>query len=89
MRVCRDTKCLSANKHADQSMDCDRQVVLENRGYRSATWRTLRALQRVQGAKEIWGTAMEVAIEKARRNKNETSGEDSTMIDVREVERSF
>ena len=38
---------------------------------------------------EIWGAAMEVAIEKARRNKNKTSGEDSTMIDVREVERSF
>ena len=36
-------------------IDCDRQVVLENRGYRSATWRTLRALQKVQGAKEIWG----------------------------------
>jgi ribonuclease HI len=36
-------------------MDCDRQVALENRGYRSATWRTLRALQKVQGAKEIWG----------------------------------
>ena len=33
----------------------DRQVVLENRGYRSATWRTLRALQKVQGVKEIWG----------------------------------
>ena len=30
-----------------------------------------------------------MAIEKARRNKNKTSGEDSTMIDVREVERSF
>ncbi len=38
---------------------------------------------------EIWGAAKEVTIEKARRNKNKTSGEDSTMIDVREVERSF
>ena len=38
---------------------------------------------------EIWGAAKEVAIEQARRNKNKTSGEDSTMIDVREVERSF
>jgi hypothetical protein len=38
---------------------------------------------------EIWGAAKETAIEKARRNKNKTSGEDSTMIDVREVERSF
>ena len=38
---------------------------------------------------EIWGAAMEVAMEKARRNKNKTSGEDSTMIDAREVERSF
>ena len=38
---------------------------------------------------EIWGAAKEVVIEKARRNKNKTSGEDSTMIDVREVERSF
>ena len=36
-------------------IDCDRQVVLENRGYRSATCRTLRSLQKVQGAKEIWG----------------------------------
>ena len=36
-------------------MDCDRQVVLENRGYRSATWRTLRALQKLHGAEEIWG----------------------------------
>ena len=35
------------------------------------------------------GVANEVVIEKARRNKNKTSGEDSTMIDVREVERSF
>ena len=34
-------------------IDCDRKVVLENRGYRSATRRTLRALQKVQGAKEI------------------------------------
>jgi hypothetical protein len=33
----------------------DRQVVLESGGYRSATWRTLRALQQVHGAKEIWG----------------------------------
>ena len=38
---------------------------------------------------EIWGAAMEVAMEKARRNKHKTSGEDSTMIDAREVERSF
>ena len=40
---------------------------------------------------EIWGAAKEVAIEKdgRKRNKNKTSGEDSTMIDVREVERSF
>ena len=30
-----------------------------------------------------------MAIDKTRRNKNKTSGEDSTMIDVREVERSF
>jgi hypothetical protein len=35
--------------------DCDRQVVLESGGYRSATWRTLRALQQVHGAEEIWG----------------------------------
>ena len=38
---------------------------------------------------EIWGAVKEVLIEKARRKKNKTSGEDSTMIDVREVERSF
>jgi hypothetical protein len=38
---------------------------------------------------EIWGAVKETVIEKARRNKNRTSGEDSTMIDVREVERSF
>ena len=38
---------------------------------------------------EIWGSAKEVVIEKARRNKKKTSVEDSTMIDVREVERSF
>ncbi len=36
-------------------LDCDRQVVLENRGHRSSTWRTLRALQKVLGAEEIWG----------------------------------
>ncbi len=35
-------------------MDCDRQVVLESDGYRSTTWRTLRALQQVHGAEEIW-----------------------------------
>jgi pantothenate kinase len=33
-------------------MDCDRQVVLESGGYRSAT--TLRALQQVYGTEEIW-----------------------------------
>ena len=38
---------------------------------------------------EIWGAAKEVVIEKARRNKNKTLGEDLTMIDIREVERSF
>ena len=42
-----------------------------------------------EDTEEIWGPVKEVAIEKARRNKNKTSGEDSTMIDVREVERSF
>ena len=36
-------------------IDCERQVVWENRGYRSATWSTLRSLQKVQGTKEIWG----------------------------------
>jgi hypothetical protein len=36
-------------------MDCDRKVVLESGGYRSATWRTVRALQQVHGAEEIWG----------------------------------
>jgi hypothetical protein len=36
-------------------MDCDRQVVLESGGYRSAAWRTIRALQQVHGAEEIWG----------------------------------
>ena len=35
-------------------LDCDRQVVLENRGYRSATWHTLRSLQKVHGSEEIW-----------------------------------
>ena len=38
---------------------------------------------------EIWGAAKEVAIEKVRRNKDRTSGGDSTLIDVGEVERSF
>ncbi len=38
---------------------------------------------------EIWGVAKETVIEKARRNKNKTSGEDSTMIEAREVEKSF
>ena len=36
-------------------LDCERQMVLESKGYRSATWRTLRALQRIHGAEEIWG----------------------------------
>jgi hypothetical protein len=36
-------------------MACDRQVVSESGGYRSATWRTLRALQQVHSAEEIWG----------------------------------
>jgi len=35
-------------------MDCDRQMVLESKGYRSATWCTLRALQKKYGAEEIW-----------------------------------
>ncbi len=36
-------------------MDYDRQMVLESKGYRSATWRTLRVLQKIYGAEEIWG----------------------------------
>jgi hypothetical protein len=38
---------------------------------------------------EIWGAVREVSIEKVRRNKDRTSGGDSTVIDVGEVERSF
>ena len=38
---------------------------------------------------EIWGSVKELAIEKVRRNKNRTSGGNSTVIDVGEVERSF
>ena len=38
---------------------------------------------------EIWEAAKEVAIEKVRRNKDRTSGGDSTVIDVGEVEKSF
>ena len=37
-----------------EKMDCDRQVVLESGGYRSATWRILRTLQQVHGSEEIW-----------------------------------
>jgi hypothetical protein len=36
-------------------MDCDREVVLERRGYRSTTWCTLRALHQVHGEEQIWG----------------------------------
>ena len=35
---------------------------------------------------EIWEDAKEVVIEKVRRNKDRTSGGDSTMIDAGEVE---
>jgi hypothetical protein len=38
---------------------------------------------------EIWEAATEVAIEKVRRNKDRTSGGDSTVINVGEVEKSF
>ncbi len=42
---------------------------------------------------EIWETLKEVVIEKVRRNKDRTSGGDSTVIDwiidVGEVEKSF
>ncbi len=38
---------------------------------------------------EIWEAAKEVVIEKVRRDKDRTSGGDSTVIDVGEVERSF
>ena len=38
---------------------------------------------------EIWEAVKEVAIEKVRRNKDRTSGGDSTVIDVGEVEKSF
>ena len=38
---------------------------------------------------EFVSKGTEISLGKARRNKNKTSGEDSTMIDVREVERSF
>jgi hypothetical protein len=36
-------------------IDYDRQVVLESKGYRSVTWCTLRVLQKLHGAEEIWG----------------------------------
>ena len=38
---------------------------------------------------EICETVKEVAIEKVIRNKDRTSGGDSTVIDVGEVEKSF
>ncbi len=38
---------------------------------------------------EIWETVREVTIEKVRRNKDRTSGGDSSVIDVGEVEKSF
>ena len=38
---------------------------------------------------EIWEDAKEVVIEKVRRNKDRTSGGDSTVIDMEEVEKSF
>ena len=38
---------------------------------------------------EIWETVKEVVIEKVRRNKDRTSGGDSTVIDVGEVEKPF
>jgi hypothetical protein len=36
-------------------IDCDRQVVLESKGYRSATWSPLRSLQKIHGTEEVWG----------------------------------
>ena len=38
---------------------------------------------------EIWEDGKEVTIEKVKRNKDRTSGGDSTVIDVGEVEKSF
>ena len=38
---------------------------------------------------EIWESAKEVEIEKARRNKNRASGRDSLLIHEEEVEKSF
>jgi hypothetical protein len=38
---------------------------------------------------KIWETPKEVVIEKVKRNKDRTSGGESTVIDVGEVERSF
>ena len=38
---------------------------------------------------EIWESVKEEVIEKVRRNKDRTSGGDSTVIDVGEVEKSF
>ena len=38
---------------------------------------------------EIWEDVKEVVMEKVRRNKNRTSGEDSILIDEEEVEKSF
>ena len=44
-----------------------------------------------EDTEEIWEAAKEVVIEKVRRNKDRTSGGDSTVIeiDVGEVEKSF
>ena len=37
---------------------------------------------------EIWESVKEMTIEKVRRNKNRSSGGDSILIDVEEVEKS-
>ena len=42
-----------------------------------------------EDTEEIWGAVKEVVIEKVRRNKNRTSGGDSTLMDVGEVEKFF
>ena len=42
-----------------------------------------------EDTEEIWETVKQVTIEEVRRNRDRTSGGDSTVIDVREVERSF
>ena len=57
--------------------------------FKPLTFDTKTGVVSDEDTEEIWETVKQVTIEEVRRNRDRTSGGDSTVIDVGEVEKSF